>query len=89
MPQHARITRKDLYKHACEHVVQARTLEIAIKRAEHPQVNYYIGRRVRMFMLLWREAKQTGEGVCLEKWLNKCTKKQKAAACNAMVRGEA
>jgi hypothetical protein len=38
-----------------------------------------------MFMLLWREAKQTGEGVCLEKWLNKCTKKQKAAACNAMV----
>ena len=66
-------------------MVQARTLEIAIKRAEHPQVNYYIGRRVRMFMLLWREAKQTGEGVCLEKWLNKCTKKQKAAACNAMV----
>jgi hypothetical protein len=71
MPKHARIKHKDLYKHACEHVVQARTLEIAIKRAEHPQVNYYIGRRVRMFMLLWREAKQTGEGVCLEKWLTK------------------
>ena len=76
MPQHARITRKDLYKHACEHVVQARTLEIAIKRAEHPQVNYYIGRRVRMFMLLWREAKQTGEGVCLEKWLTKYADKK-------------
>ena len=79
MPKHARIKRKDLYKHACEHVVQARTVEIAVKRAEHPQVNYYIGRRVRMFMILWREAKQTGEDVCLEKWLNKSSQKQRAA----------
>jgi hypothetical protein len=89
MPKHERIARQDIYKRACEHVVQATTLRIAIEGAEHPQVKYYIGRRARMFWILWREAKQTGADVCLEKWLNKCTKKQKAAAWNAMVRDEA
>lgn len=88
MPKHERIARQDIYKRACEHVVQAKTLRIAIEGAEHPQVKYYIGRRERMFWILWREAKQTGADVCLEKWLNKCTKKKKAAAWNAEVRDE-
>jgi hypothetical protein len=63
MPQHERIARQDTYKRACEHVAKARTLQIALRGAEHPQVNYYIARRDRMFMILWREAKQTGEDV--------------------------
>jgi len=89
MPKHERISRQDIYKRACKHVVQAERLLSAIEGADHPQVNYYIRRRARMFMILWREAKQIGADVCLEKWLNKCTKKQKAAAWNAMVRDEA
>lgn len=88
MPKHERIKRNDLYKHACQHVVQARTLEIAINGAEHPQVKYYIGHKKRMFMILWREAKQTGSEVCLEKWLKKSTQKQRTAAWNAAVRKE-
>ena len=63
MPQHERIARQDIYKCACEHVVQAERLQSAIYGADHPQVNYYIARRDRMFMILWREAKQTGEDV--------------------------
>jgi hypothetical protein len=63
MPQHERIARQDIYKRACEHVAKVRTLQIALRGAEHPQVNYYIARRDTMFMILWREAKQTGEDV--------------------------
>ena len=39
-----------------------------------------------MFMILWREAKQTGEDVCLQKWLNKSTKKQRVSHWNDAVK---
>ncbi len=39
MPKHERIARQDIYKRACEHVVQAERLQSAIYGADHPQVN--------------------------------------------------